>query len=170
MMFRRKTQVNDTERKSSSWRARGKDRKKVSSTSQDSEKDPVKPLGFSILPTKGNHHDETRNDMIESKRVGQESRNSNHGGLKNRWSRTNKEVPKETEVTDQHDNTPVVSSSKAIGSFPLRDVRQMKLVVKQFGSDPKEAIQIIKENGVPSPESREHVLVRVEVRFFSAFS
>lgn len=56
-------------------------------------------------------------------------------------------------------------SGGSVGSNVFVDQRQTKVVFHQFSSaNPKEVMHIEREDSVPSPETRSHVVVRVQVR------
>ena len=58
-------------------------------------------------------------------------------------------------------------SGGSIGSNVFVDQRQTKVVFHQFSSaNPKEVMHIEREDSIPSPETRSHVVVRVQVRSF----
>lgn len=60
-------------------------------------------------------------------------------------------------------------SGGSIGSNVFADQRQTKVVIHQFSSaNPKDVMQLEREDAIPSPETRSHVVVRVQVRSFNS--
>ena len=56
-------------------------------------------------------------------------------------------------------------SAGSIASNLFPDQRQTKVVFHQFSTSPKDVMQLEREDTIPSPDTREHVVIRVQVRF-----
>jgi hypothetical protein len=88
---------------------------------------------------------------------------------KKKWLMIKKGLATKSEGGDRTLQEPESSRSLSGGSAPgsnlFVDQRQMKVVLHQFSSgNPKEVMKIEREDSIPPPEGRSHVLVRVEVR------
>lgn len=59
------------------------------------------------------------------------------------------------------------SRHRAINNHMLvilpKDTRQKKVVIHQFGSDPKETL-VVEKSGMPTPKYPDHVVIKVQVR------
>lgn len=82
-----------------------------------------------------------------------------------RWSMLKKVLSKET-VNEEHDSD--IDASSETGNSNLShlilDNRHAKVVCRQFGNNPKEIMVVEKEDKIPSPEDRNHVVIKVQVR------
>jgi len=166
-MFRNKEETEETERRS--WRLRGKGKKSAESAKKGDKKETedehvgVNPFTFSWMPGDETHQEDTRNDTTEPRPSS--SRDEAEKKKKKKWKLLNKAVAVERADAKELEADPALSRSRSSGSnFSLHDKRQAKAVVCQFGSNPKEVFKIIKEDGIPSPEQPDHVLVRIQVR------
>jgi hypothetical protein len=109
---------------------------------------------------------ETRNDAEAQRTLSPEDQATQR--RKKKWLMLKKGLATKDEGGDTTLQEPESSRSLSGGSAPgsnlFIDQRQTKVVVHQFSSgNPKEVMKIEREDSVPIPEARSHVLVRVEV-------
>jgi hypothetical protein len=75
----------------------------------------------------------------------------------------------ETTEDGRDEEIPAVTSNRSIRSLTslMQDKRQVKVLYEQFANDPFDVLKIVQADGIPTVDSANHVVVRVQVSVVS---
>ncbi len=115
---------------------------------------------------------EVRIENNDQERVDDARRDSDERGRRegnnNKSRRASKSPQKRQNKSHSHDQPDSQHTPNPIDKFIRKSSsskHQMKAIYHQFGADPLNVIQIETEDGIPSPDSPDHVVVKILVRY-----